>query len=359
MIVPADIASAADYERYFRDRADPALSAYIDGAGADSITARWNREAFSRLALHGRVLADMRGAHTRTRLCGIDLECPLLLAPVAYHRLVHEEGEVATALGASAGGVVMTVSTQASRTLEDIAAAATTPLLFQLYQQPDRADTLRLVRRVEATGYRALVVTVDAPVTGLRNSEQRAGFRLPAAVRAVNLDGMATLDMAGAPGRSPVFSGLLDHAPGWGDIEWLRRETPLPILLKGILHPDDARRALACGIDGLVVSNHGGRTLDTLPATLDALPAIATADQGRVPLLLDGGIRRGTDIVKALALGASAVLIGRPQLHALAIAGASGVAHLLTILRTELEVAMALAGCSRPDAIDKNLVWRP
>ncbi len=196
------------------------------------------------------------------------------------------------------------------------------------------------------------VVTVDAPVTGLRNSEQRAGFRLPAAVRAVNLDGMAMLDMAGAPGRSPVFSGLLDHAPGWGDIEWLRRETPLPILLKGILHPDDARRALACGIDGLVVSNHGGRTLD-------ALPAIATAVQGRVPLLLDGGIRRGTDIVKALALGASAVLIGRPQLHALAIAGASGVAHLLTILRTELEVAMVLAGCSRPDAIDKNLVWRP
>ncbi len=196
------------------------------------------------------------------------------------------------------------------------------------------------------------VVTVDAPVTGLRNSEQRAGFRLPAAVRAVNLDGMATLDMAGAPGRSPVFSGLLDHAPGWGDIEWLRRETPLPILLKGILHPDDARRALACGLDGLVVSNHGGRTLD-------ALPAIATAVQGRAPFLLDGGIRRGTDIVKALALGASAVLVGRPQLHALAIAGASGVAHLLTILRTELEVAMVLAGCSRPDAIDKNLVWRP
>ena len=356
--IPADIAALCDYERHAAARLAAPARAYIDGAGADGLTAAANLAAWQQIRLTGRVLADLRGGSTALSLFGLALPHPFLLAPVAFHGLAHPGAEAETALGAAAGGAAMVVSTQSGMRLEEIAAGAQGPLWFQLYLQPERRDTRDLVRRAEAAGMRALVVTVDAPVTGLRNAEARAGFRLPAGLRAANLDGYAPPRLRAEPGRSPVFLGLAEAAPRWEDIRWLRGETRLPLLLKGIMDPEDAELAIAAGADGIVVSNHGGRGLDTLPATAEALPRIVARVAGRVPVLCDGGIRRGTDALKALALGASAVLVGRPQLHALAVAGASGVAHLLTLLRAELEVAMALTGRRRLDEIDASLLWR-
>ena len=357
--VPPDVVSVADYERHARERLPDDVWAYIAGAGADGLTQRWNREAFDAQRLSGRVLADMRDASTASTLFGAALPFPILVAPVAHQKLVHPDGEHATLLGAAAVGAWMTVSTLSSVLLENIAEGAQTTLWFQLYLQVEREDTLRLVRRAEAAGYKALVVTVDAPVNGVRNDEQRAGFRLPPSVRPVNIEGFAGPTPRAGPGESPVFKGLLDRAPTWADIAWLRKQTRLPILLKGIVSPADAAHALAEGADGLIVSNHGGRTLDTLPASLHALEAVAAVVRNRVPVLMDGGVRRGTDVLKALALGATAVMIGQPILHALAVAGPIGVAHLLTILRAEFEVAMALTGCASLGGIDRGVLWPP
>lgn len=336
---------------------DPGARAYIEGAGADGLTHAANLAAWSGLRLAGRAFADLRGAHTRVTLFGAELAHPILLAPCAWHGLVNPGGEAETALGAGAAGAAMVVSTQAGQPLETIAAAAHAPLWFQLYMQMRRTDTLTLIRRAEAAGYAALVVTTDAAVNGIRNDEARAGFRLPAGLRAVNLAGMPQASANPAPGESPVFNGLLDTAPRWEDLDWLRRQTRLPILLKGVMHPDDITRALNAGIDGLILSNHGGRVLDTLPASAEILPRVASAVAGRVPLLVDGGIRRGTDVLKAIALGASAVLIGRPQLHALAVGGAPGVAHMVMTLRAELEVAMALTGCRTLEEVGPGVLW--
>ncbi|MDH4556569.1 alpha-hydroxy-acid oxidizing protein [Pseudomonas sp. BN417] len=358
--IPAEIAAVADYEPFARERMTPQAWAYLAGGAADELTLADNLAAFQRVRLLNRVLEDLRGGHTRLQLCGLDLDYPILLAPVAFQKLAHPDGELASVLGASAMGAAMVVSTQAGVSLEAIAQAAQTPLWFQLYIQPDRGFTRELVQRAEAAGYRALVVTVDAPVNGMRNREQRSGFVLPDGVEAVNLKGMRSLPPSVAqPGASPLFgSPLLEHAPTWKDLEWLQSLTRLPVLVKGVMNPRDATRAVEQGVDGIVVSNHGGRTLDGMPATLDVLPAVVRAVEGKVPVLLDGGIRRGTDVFKALALGANAVMIGRPYVHGLATAGASGVAHVLHLLRTELEVAMALAGCPNLPSIDASLIWR-
>lgn len=357
--IPAEIAAVNDYEAYARPRMTANAWAYMAGGAADELTLRDNSAAFARLKLRGRVLADLRGGHTRLELFGQSLECPIFIAPVAYQKLVHPDGEIASVLAASAVRTGMVLSTQSSSLLEEVARHAQSPLWFQLYIQPDRDFTRALIQRAEAAGYQALVVTVDAPVNGLRNREQRAGFVLPEGIEAINLRGMRSLHQPpGQIGSNVLFgSPLLETAIGWADIRWLRAQTRLPILLKGILHPEDARRAIEEGADGLIVSNHGGRTLDTLPATLDVLAEIAQSVQSRVPLLMDGGIRRGSDIFKALALGADAVLVGRPCIFALATAGALGVTHVLHLLRAELEVSMALTGCRTLSDIDRTCLW--
>ena len=302
----------------------------------------------------------MAGANTRLTLLGAALEHPILLAPVASHRLAHPGGEAATAMGAAALRAGMVLSTQSNVPVEEVAARLRggPPLWFQLYLQHDRGFTRALVERAEAAGCAALALTVDAPVS-LRNREARAGFALPPGLEAVHLRGLppAPPDRAG-PAESPVFRGLLDAAATWRDVAWLRGATRLPLLLKGVTDPEDAERGIAEGAAGLILSNHGGRTLDGLPATIDLLPPLAERVAGRVPVLLDGGIRRGTDVLKALALGARAVLVGRPQIHALAVGGPVGVAHMLKILRTELEAAMALTGCRDLAAIGPQVVWR-
>lgn len=354
--VPHDVVSAFDYERHARERIPDDVWAYVAGAAGDGLTRRRNREAFDRLELRGRVLKDMSNASTGSTLFGIDLPFPILLAPVAHQRLVHPDGELATALGAAACGAWMCVSTLAGATIEEVARVARAPLIFQLYMLGGREASLALVRRAEAAGYRAIMVTADAPINGVRNEEQRAGFRLPPHIVPVNIAGISAPISRAGPGESPVFKGLLDGAPTWADIEWLRARTPLPLLVKGVTHPADAERAIDCGLDGIVVSNHGGRTLDTLPASIDLLRAVADKVSGRSPLLLDGGVRRGTDVLKALALGASAVMIGQPIMHALAVAGPVGIAHLVALLRAELEAAMALTGCATMDAIDDDVL---
>lgn len=353
-MIPTDIAAVTDYEPYARTRMGENAWAYIAGGSADETTVRWNVEAFSRLKLQARALPDVREVDTRVALFGRILAHPFLLAPTAYHKLAHPDGELATALGASALEAAMVVSTQASVTLEEIAVQARTPLWFQLYTQADHAVTAALVRRAEAAGYEALVVTVDAPVS-LRNREQRAGFRLPPGIDAANLRGQR--EPPAPEDERAAMRALLAASAGWADIAWLRSVTKLPLILKGITNPEDAERAIAAGADGIIVSNHGGRVLDTVPASIEALPAVAERVQGRVPLLMDGGIRRGTDALKALALGASAVLIGRPYLHGLAVGGAVGVAHVLKILRTELEIAMVLTGRSTLADIDRSVLW--
>ena len=361
--IPPSVVAVADYEPLARERMTESAWAYIAGGVEDEWGLAENTAAFRRILLRTRVLRDLSAGHTRVDLFGHTYGFPILLAPVAFQKLVHPEGEAATALAASALGAGMVVSTQASLPLEDIAAAADAPLWFQLYIQPDRDFTHTLVKRAEAAGYRALVVTVDAPVNGIRNREARAGFRLPPDVEAVNLRGMRSppstaASSAAAQGRMLLGGPLLTGAPRWRDLAWLRSLTNLPVLAKGIMTAEDARRAVQEGVDGIIVSNHGGRVLDMQPATISVLPEIADAVGADVPILLDGGIRRGSDIFKALALGARAVLVGRPYVYGLATAGTIGVAHVIQILRAELEATMALTGCAALDEIDVHAIRR-
>ena len=350
--IPSGLVTLADHELHARTQLDDNAWAYFSGGAADEISLRANRTAWDALPLWPRVLRPLAGGHTRVPLLGRTLAHPILLAPVAFQRMAHPDGELAMAYAAAALGAGVVLSTQASVSLESVAQAVLPdpgrgPLWFQLYLQPDRGFTQALVQRAEAAGYEALVLTVDAPTSGVRDRERRAGFRLPPGVGPVNLTGLQVpAPSALSPGQSALFDGLLHHAPTWDDIAWLQSITRLPVLLKGVLHPADARQAVSVGAAGLIVSNHGGRTLDTAPATATALPRVVQAVGGAVPVLVDGGIRRGTDVLKAMALGASAVLVGRPAVWGLANAGAAGVAHVLRLLRDELEVAMALTGCA-------------
>ncbi|QCB48628.1 alpha-hydroxy acid oxidase [Hydrogenophaga sp. PAMC20947] len=354
-MLPDGVVTLADHEDRVNTVLSPQTLAYFNGGAADEITLRDNMRAWQRIPLRPRVLRSVAGGHTRVSLLGRSLAHPILVAPMAYQRLAHPHAEQATALAAAVLGAGMVLSTQATTLLEDVAQLVLTepsrgPLWFQLYMLPDRAFVRKLIQRVETAGYEALVLTVDAPVQGARERERRTGYRRPPELAAVNLAGrVAPRPRELQAGQSRLFDDLMTHAPSWEDVTWLRSITHLPVILKGITHPLDAQQAVACGAVGVIVSNHGGRTLDTMPATAHLLPAVLQAVGSEVPVLVDGGIRRGTDVLKAMALGASAVLVGRPVLHGLANAGATGVAHVLRLLRDELEIAMALCGCRSLD----------
>lgn len=331
---------------------------YINGGAADELSMRWNRESYDRIRLKPRILVDVSQLDTRVTLFGRELAFPILLAPTAYHKLAHAEGELATARGAAAANATFILSTSATTSIEDVAAATTKPLWFQLYVQPDREFTRELVRRTEAAGYQALVVTVDSPVLGARYRETRSKFALPPGAERANLKGLKTATGSHRATENSIYSALLDPRLTWKEIEWLRSITKLPMLLKGVLNPEDAERAVGAGASGIIVSNHGGRNLDTLPATIDALPEVAEKVAGRVPVLVDGGIRRGTDVLKAIARGATATLIGRAYLFGLAVGGAEGVTRVVNILRREFEMAMALTGRTSVKAIDPSVIWK-
>lgn len=355
--IPQDLVSVGDYERLATRYIDHPAFEYIAGGAGDDITLRRNGAAFDELFLRTRVLKDFGAASTATQIFGEQLPHPILLGPVAYQKLVHPLGEWATATGAEAMDSILVASTLSSASMEEIATSTTGPKWFQLYMQPQRQQSLSLVRRAEQAGYRALVVTVDVPINGLRNRARRAGFQMPEGVEAANLAAQLHQPRTLTPGQSFVFDGLMADAPNWDDLAWLISQTSLPVLVKGIMDPADAEQAAALGASGVIVSNHGGRSLDGLPASLDVLPAIRKAVGADYPLLLDGGIRRGGDVFKAIALGANGVLVGRPQVYALAVAGALGVAHMLRLLREELEVTMALAGCPTIADIGVDSLW--
>lgn len=353
----AGIASVMDFEPRARERISHIAYEFISGGAGDELSLKWNREAYDKIRLRPRVLVDVSKLDTTVRLFGQTLAHPILLAPTAYHKLLHPEGEVETARGAGSVDTTMVVSSFATTAVEDIARAATKPLWFQLYVQPDRGFTRSLVERAEAAGCQAICVTVDTPLAGARNREERAGFRLPAGMDIPHLRGLPTAGARNAPREGEIFNAILDPTLTWKDIEWLRSFAKVPVLLKGVLNPDDADQAARLGVSGIIVSNHGARNLDTVPATIDALPGVVQKVAGRMPVLVDGGIRRGTDVLKAIAMGANAVLIGRPYLFALGVAGASGVARTVTILRRELQIAMALTGRRSIAEIDKGVLF--
>lgn len=354
--LPPELRCAADHERLAQALIAPDVLAYIEGGSGQELTLRRNRGAFSRQAILPRVLSSLQHGHTRTTLLGQALAHPILLAPVAWQKLVHPQGEIETARGAHATDTCMVLSTLSSCSLEDVAEHAG-PRWFQLYWQASREHTLHLVRRAEAAGYTALVLTLDASVQTPSLRAQRAGFRFPADVSAVNLKDLPPMALPSiGPDDSAIFQGVMSTAPTWEDLRWLREQTALPLLVKGVLRTDDALRLRELGVDAQIVSNHGGRALDGAPASLDRLPALRQALGAHYPLLLDSGIRSGHDVFQALALGANAVLIGRLQLHALAVGGALGVAHLLRTLREELELCMAQAGCATLADITPDLL---
>ncbi|HET7239562.1 MAG TPA: alpha-hydroxy acid oxidase [Gemmatimonadales bacterium] len=350
-----------DFERAAEAVLEPMAWRYYSGAAGDERTLRENRLAFERRRLRPRVLVDVGCRSLATTVLGRPTSWPVLVAPMAFHGLACGEAEAATARAAAAQGTVFCVSTMANLPLERVRAAAPEARQwFQLYVQRDRGVTAELVRRAAAAGYEALVVTVDAPALGRREADLRHGFSLPAHLTPGNLElGDAALLAGTADARSALaaqFSASTDPSMTWRDFGWLRSLSPLPIVLKGVLHPDDARRAADEGVDAVVVSNHGGRQLDGAIASLDALPAVAAAAGGGLEVLLDGGIRRGTDVLTALALGARAVLLGRPVLWGLAVAGEAGAARVLSLLRDEVDLALALTGCTSPAEVTGDLL---
>jgi 4-hydroxymandelate oxidase len=347
-----------DYEPLAKARLEPSAYDYYAGGSEDEVTLRENRAAYSRIRLRPRMLVGVGQIELATTVLGTPISLPVMVPPVAFHGLAHADGEVATARGAGAAGTLMVVSTPANRSLEEVAEAATGPLWFQLYVYKDRAVSESLVRRAEAAGYRALVLTVDLPVLGRREADLRNGFGLPAHLRQGNFTGRDEVrpTAPGASGLAQAVTAEYDPSLTWDALAWLHSLTQLPIVVKGILTGEDATRAVEHGADAVAVSNHGGRQLDTAVSSIEALPEVVEAVAGRCEVYVDGGIRRGTDVLKALALGARAVCVGRPVIWGLAVAGEEGVQHVLELLRHELELDMALAGCPTLQSIDRSLV---
>jgi 4-hydroxymandelate oxidase len=332
--------SLFDFEAEARAKIPPGPWARISGGAADELTLRWNHEAYEKIRLKPRVLVDVSKIDTRVTLFGQQLPFPILLAPTGFQKALHPEGELAAVRGAAAADATYVIGTSASMRVEDIAKAAPKPVWFQIYMQRDRGFTRDLVQRAEEAGCRVLCLTVDSPTFGARNRESAASSQMPNR-ELPNL----------------MSSDYLDPTLTWKDVEWLRSFARRPVLLKGVLNPDDAAIAVKEQVAGIIVSNHGARNLDTVPATIDALPPVVEKVAGRFPVLVDGGIRRGTDVVKALALGATAVQIGRPYLWGLGIGGAAGVTRVVEILRKELEMAMALLGRPNLASIDRSVLW--
>jgi 4-hydroxymandelate oxidase len=332
---------------------------YMAGGAQDEITLRANQSAWDRVALRNRVLVDVSEIDLTATVLSHRVSLPVMLAPVAFQGIAHEEAEIATARAAGTAGAIMVLSTFSNAAVEKVVEAATAPVWFQIYIQKDRAAAAKLVQRAAGAGCEAIVLTVDTPRPGRRERDMRRQFKPPEDLLLGNLlpKGLKRLprSMVGRDLSSGV-DHMLDPSVSWKDLAWLRSLTDLPLVLKGVMRADDAARAAEEGVEAIIVSNHGGRQLDTAPATVDVLQEVVGAVDGRCEVHVDGGVRRGTDVVKALAMGATSVLIGRPFIWGLALDGEAGVAKVLEILRDELELAMALCGCSEIAAIDRDLL---
>ncbi|NUT42216.1 MAG: alpha-hydroxy-acid oxidizing protein [Thermoactinospora sp.] len=334
------LACAADYAAAARAALPPDVWDYVNGGAGDELTLAANLAAFRRRAVRPRVLVDVAHRDTRARVLGTDLAAPLAVAPMAYHLLVHPDGESGTARAAAAEGLLTVASTFASQTIEEIAAAAPGRVWFQLYCFRDRGLTAELVARAEAAGCTALVLTGDAPLMGRRERDIRHGFVLPDDVEPANLRGLP----GGGRDLAAATRDLLDPGLTWDAVRRLAESSRLPLVIKGVMTAEDAVLARGAGAAAVIVSNHGGRQLDGAPATLDALAEVCDGAAGDVEVYLDGGVRRGVDVLKAVALGARLVLTGRPVLWGLAVAGEHGAREVLRLLKDELDLAMALSG---------------
>lgn len=333
---------------------------YIAGGADDEWTVQANTTAYRHIQLLPRVLRDVSQRAMTTTILGTDIALPILIAPMAFHGLATPNAELATARAAAAAGTVYIASTAANRSIEQIAAVGAGTRWFQLYVYRDRAITRMLVERAAAAGFSALCVTVDTPLVGKRRRDIRNAFTLPQSLELANFHDSVMEDLpqpARESGLAAYVASQWDAGLTWETMAWLQSISPMPVVVKGIMAPDDARLAVEHGIAAIVVSNHGGRQLDTAPATITMLPHIADAVAGRCEVLIDGGIRRGTDVLKALALGAKAVLVGRPIMWGLTLDGEAGAKYVLDLLRAELDLAMVLAGCSTLADVSRELIW--
>ncbi|MEM7803171.1 MAG: alpha-hydroxy acid oxidase [Chloroflexota bacterium] len=341
-----------DYKAAAAEKMDPPAYAYYAGGVAENIARDGNRQAFDQLRLRPKMLRNVSQISTECEIMGIKTEAPIMIAPAAMHKLAHPDGEMGTARAAQRAGIIQVLSTMSTVSVEDVARVGHN-LWFQLYVFRDRAISEQIVARAEASGAQALVVTLDVPTPGLRENLIRAGFTSTSQYDFPNF----ASETSSKDGRVMHHAAnTFDPSLSWKDIEWLASLTRLPIWVKGILRGDDAIMALDHGVKGIMVSNHGGRQLDTAIAPIDALPEVAAAVDGRCELIIDGGIRRGTDIIKAIALGAKAVMIGRPPLWGLAVDGEEGAYNVLKLLIDELENGMMQCGCPRLSDIGRDLV---
>ncbi len=331
---------------------------YYDSGARDEHTLRENRAAYQRIGLRPRVLVDVSVRDASLQLFGQTIKAPILVAPTAFHKMAAPEGEAATARAAKAAQTIMVLSSLSNTAVEEVCAQGAA-VWFQLYVYKDREATRALVQRAEAAGAKALVVTVDAPRLGFRERDVRNRFHLPEGLSVENLLPVGYGEVAeqqAESGLAAYFKALIDPSLSWKDIAWLRSITKLPLVIKGLMRDDDARKAVDAGVDAVVVSNHGGRQVDGALATIEALPEVAKAVNGRIPVIVDGGIRRGSDVLKALALGATAVLVGRPILWGLAVEQEAGALAILRMLQDELDLAMTLCGCPDLASITPDLV---
>ena len=354
-----DALNIHDLEKIAVQRLPDAPRGYYASGGWDEVTLRENREAYERIRVHYRCMVDVSKRDLSTEVLGCKMSMPIVVAPTAFHCMATEEGELATVRAAGKAGVVMGVSTLATKSFEEVAEASSGPLWFQLYIAREREFTKDMLARAKASGYKAVMLTVDTPEWGRRERDVRNAFHLPHHLSAVNV---ARYSPEGAKmqhsgrGLGQAFPWMIDNSLTWKDLDWLLEQTDLPVMVKGICRADDAKTAVEHGVRAVIVSNHGGRQMDGAPATIEVLPEIVAAIGDKVPVLVDGGIRRGSDVLKALALGAKAVQIGRPILWGLATAGEEGALAALEFLRSELSLAMALTGCPDIASITRDLV---
>lgn len=359
MSLDPKLLNVADYERAARNVLSAHVFGYYSSGADDEVTLLRNRSDFDRYELRPRMLQGVREVDPGVTLFGQSHDWPLFISPTAMQRLAHPDGELAMARAAARTGATMILSTASTYPMEEIRAASPGPMWFQLYVNKDPGVTTALIEKAEALDFRALVLTVDLPVLGNREIDMRQGFQMPSELQLVNLRAVHEKRLLPVTSDTELIVAQFKPDLSFSDLEWICGQTKLPVVVKGILRGDDAEESLQRGAKGVFVSNHGGRQLDTGPSTISVLAEVVDAVAGRVPVMLDSGVRRGTDMVKALALGASAVAVGRPPLWGLAVAGEDGAACVLDILRDEFLRAMHLCGAGRVAALNHSFVrWR-
>lgn len=351
-----DITNVEEYERLAKERLPKMVFDYYASGAEDQWTLRENRNAFTKIRIRPRVLVDVSNIDISTTVLGKEISMPIMIAPSAMQKMAHPEGELATARAAASANTAMGLSTLATSSVEEVASVGTGLRFFQLYVFKDRNLVTQLIRRAEKAGFKAIALTVDTPKLGRREADIKNRFVLPSHLTLKNFEGLdlGKIDKTNDSGLASYVAEQLDQSLDWKDIQWLQSITKLPILVKGVMTGEDTILCIQHKAAGIIVSNHGARQLDYVPATISCLEEVVKAANGKIPVYLDGGVRRGTDVFKALALGASGVFIGRPVLFSLAVHGEAGVTKVLQMLRDEFELTMSLAGCRSVKEITRS-----